>query len=297
METLNLPDDELDEQENQLNKAYRRLNKKVDSFGDDIDSALKEIVRKGRRDLEDQVDNACNRMNSIIESEFGVFTNAQTVTSKLSIEIDKLTTRTLKRTCGDIRNDAERVIKRCVSDFMDEAEEVLRKYLPDVDSRDFIKKLKNNVELEITDRELFTVGDTNGDGEVDFFDVIGSLFGNFINGATFGILGKGIDVLEHGANKRQMLETVGNISSQFDPSPYLESVFSSKERLVEEMSEAFIGELIDPLLKQVSEIKENKANKAKDIKNTTAKLEVLRQQNATLNVQFEEIDNRKREII
>ncbi len=291
LEALNMPDDELDEQERSLEKAYRRLNKKIDSLGDSVDSSLRDIVRKGTRDLEDQVSVACNRMTSIVDTDFGLFTNSKNIVVKLNIEIDKLTTRTLKRTCGDIRDEAEKVIKRCLSDFIDESEEVLRKYLPQVDSREFTKVIKNKVILEITSEDLFIVNDN--DEETDFMDVIASFF----NGATFGILGKSIDILSHGDTKRKLLIDINNISSKFNPKTYLESVFTNKDKLVGEMQEEFIEKLIKPLLDQVKEIKENKANKEKEIEDTTTKVENLHKHISSLTEQMAEMERLERGIV
>lgn len=293
LEVLNMPNDELDERKSLIDKAFRRLNKKVDNFGDDIDSALKDIIRKGIRDLEDQVDSACNRMTSIIETDFGRFTSVDSITPKLSAEITKLITRSLKRTCGDIRNDAERVIKRCVSDFMEEAEEVLRKYLPNVNSRDFVKKLKNNVELEISNLDMFSIGDTDDSSDTNLLITLWNGYVNIFDTITLGVF----NAFDHNDNKRELLTAVNNISTQFDPKEYLESILNNKERLVSEMHDAFIGELINPLKEQLSEIEENKANKDKDIEDTIANLDKLRQQRIALATQFEEIESLKREIV
>ena len=56
---LNKPDDELQEKEENLDRAERRLLKKIDSLGDDIDSEFRNIIRKGRYNMEDEVDATC----------------------------------------------------------------------------------------------------------------------------------------------------------------------------------------------------------------------------------------------
>lgn len=63
---LNQPDDELDEMLEKIKKANRRMQKKVDTLGEDIQYQISEIVRKGRIQLEDSVDGTCNRMLSLI---------------------------------------------------------------------------------------------------------------------------------------------------------------------------------------------------------------------------------------
>ena len=75
LELLQMPDDELNDCERKLNKAHRKFEAKISSLGDDIESDMRNIIRKGKNKLEDDVDACCNRMRSIVENEFGRFTN------------------------------------------------------------------------------------------------------------------------------------------------------------------------------------------------------------------------------
>ena len=40
--------------------------KKIDTLGDDIDSSMRNLVRRGRNQLEDDVESACRKMDGII---------------------------------------------------------------------------------------------------------------------------------------------------------------------------------------------------------------------------------------
>ncbi len=144
LELLQMPDDELEERESNLKKAHRKLDKKISGLGDDIESEMRNIIRKGRNTLEDDVDATCNKMRSIVETEFGKFTNFQSkVDPKLDAEIQKLSTRTLKRSVDSLASAAKRSIDRCISEFFADSEDILMRYLPDFDSRSFIKKIQS----------------------------------------------------------------------------------------------------------------------------------------------------------
>ena len=143
IELLQMPDDELEEKEEKLNKAYRKLSKKIESLGDDIESEIRNIIRKGRNQLEDDVDSACNRMHSIVDNEWGRFSSFNKIQPKLEAEIDRLSTRTLKRTAESLADKAKHSIDRCVSEFFADIEDVLMRYVPDFDSHSFVKKIKN----------------------------------------------------------------------------------------------------------------------------------------------------------
>ena len=48
IELLRMPDADIDEREENLSKAYKRLSKKTNSLGEDIESEIRNLVRKGK---------------------------------------------------------------------------------------------------------------------------------------------------------------------------------------------------------------------------------------------------------
>ena len=133
------------------------MQKKVDTLGEDIQYQISEIVRKGRIQLEDSVDVACNRMYALIDG-MGRFSSAQEVATQLQRQSQSLVTKTLKREVENISENAKGKIKSCIEDFLGSADDILTKYLPDYNSRDFIKKIEREINVEIEDNEI--VNDT-----------------------------------------------------------------------------------------------------------------------------------------
>jgi len=84
IEMLKMPDDELEEKEEKINKAHKKLSRKINSLGEDIESELRNIIRKGNERLEDDVDAACRRMHSIVDNEWGIFSNIDSIKPKLN---------------------------------------------------------------------------------------------------------------------------------------------------------------------------------------------------------------------
>mgnify|MGYP002626972012 FL=1 len=92
---LEKPDDELDEKLEQLSKASRRLNKKIDGLGEDLVMQFRDIVRKGRNEMEDLVDKTCRELDSEIDG-LGLFKDPNSIIPRLDGKLQTLQTRTLK---------------------------------------------------------------------------------------------------------------------------------------------------------------------------------------------------------
>lgn len=281
---LEKPDDELDEKYENLDKVNRRLTKKINNLGDDLDSAFHDIVRKGRNDMEDEVDKACKEMNSDIDSLKLFEDPNKSLIPRIEAKLQTLVTRTLKRDVENLAYDAKSKIKRTVGEFLGEAEDVLMKYLPDIDSRDFVKKVENSVNLEIENKETFT-WDASSDVDYGFWD---GVF-DFLNGASLGSLKLLTNAFGHGDSVKRLHEIVNEMKAEFDADPYLNTIFEQKDAVIEQVKTAFITELVEPLQKQVEEIKSEKGNKEKKMKEAVEKAEKLKKEKETIEKQFESI--------
>lgn len=288
VELLQLPDDEIEERESNLRKAHRKLDKKISSLGNDIELEMRNIIRKGRNTLEDDVDVSCNKMKSIIETEWKPLTNFDSkIRPKLDAELSKLATRILKRSVESLASTAKRSIDRCISEFFADSEDTLMRYLPDFDSRNFIKKIQSQLDVEVTEKDLFTLSNEEQETDYGVMDFIG----DFINGASFGVLGMAGRVLNYGAEKASVLDHINSISNDFDPTPYLDAVMSKKDTIIETVRKAFIDSLIIPLQEQLNEIVSQQQDKTLRLKEANECLVRLTSSKKKLNDQMSEINS------
>lgn len=286
-ENLNLPDDELEEKEDRLKKAHKRLDRKISSLGDDIESKLRNIIRKGKNLLEDDVDSACGKIRNIVETEWKMLTNFESkIYPRIDAELTRLTTRTLKRSVDDLASNAKCTIDGCIREFFSDTEDLLMRYLPDFDSRDFIKGVQKKVEVEVDDKDLFTVDRKEEEEEYGLLD---GLF-DILNGATYGLLGMVGRGFSYNEAKANVLSRINAISSEFESEPYLEAVLKHKDTIIATVKKAFIDELIQPLQTQIEEIRADKSNKALRIKENEQLLEELKKQEKELKEQIASIE-------
>jgi predicted GTPase len=283
LNTLNQPDDELEEKQNNISKANRRLSKKIDALGDDIESEMRDIVRRGRNQLEDSVESTCKKMDGIIEG-LGMFDSPQSIVPQLDREVQTLVTRTLKRDVESIGDTAKNKMKGAVSDFFNDAEDVLMRYIPDFDSRDFIRSVEKDLNMDIEDQSVFAYSDDSEEEKVGLTDYIYA----FLNGASWGTLEILGNALTHGDSKNALHEFVNKIRNN-DVTEFLDSVFNRKDEVIEMVKNRFIKELVEPLEEKINEIVANRDKREKDIQDTQGKLSRLKEEKSEIEKQFEEI--------
>ena len=272
IELLRMPDADIDEREENLSKAYKRLSKKTNSLGEDIESEIRNLVRKGKNELEDIVDASCQRMKEIIHNEWSRMKSRDSVEPKLNAEKQSLYTRKLKRAVENIAEEGKRKINRCTEDYFADVEDLLMRYLPDFDSRDFVKLIRNRVQMDLADNDLFVYESSEhnyglGEAVLDFF-----------NEVSFGVLDLTNNILGHGKQVAQVEENINSFSRDFDAQPFLESAFQRKDAALETVRTAFFTELITPLQEQIQEIKAEKGNKEQQLQDAEARRNELNSQ-------------------
>ena len=266
---LNQPDDELDEMLEKIKKANRRMQKKVDTLGEDIQYQISEIVRKGRIQLEDSVDGACNRMYALIDG-MGRFSSAQEVATQLQRQSQSLVTRTLKREVENISENAKGKIKSCIEDFLGSADDILMKYLPDYNSRDFIKKIEREINVEIEDNEIFDSKNAISIND----DYRSTIIKNLVCGQE--------------GNKASLSAKVDQIKAT-DVSSFLDTAFSRRDAILSSVKAKVIDNLIIPLEKQLEDIVANKDKKNQKLQENKEMVEALRADLSVINEQIKSI--------
>lgn len=271
IELLLMPDSEIDEKEENLAKANKRLTKKINSLGEDLDADIKNLVRKGKNELEDIVDNSCKRMKNIIHNEWGRMTSFESIQPKLNEELQKLITRHLKRATDNLAEEGKKKIEQSMNEFFADAEDLLMKYLPDFESRSFVKSTQKKIQMDMEASDLFSFESGTDEPDYGFGDMVWT----FLNGACFGVLGLAGNILSHNSQVAEVEKSINSISGDFNPEPYLDTAFKSKDIVIDFVKNEFITELIEPLQNQIKEIRDQKENKEKELQTAKKRREEL----------------------
>jgi len=292
---LQSPDDDLEEREYNLSKACRRLEKKLGFLEDSLNDDVRTLVNNGEDILEDLVDSACNKMENVVETDFGRFTKVESLQPKFDKIYSNLVNRDVKRKMKNLQEEGRRKFTSSIQDFFTDAEDILLKYLPDIDTQDFIKELQGKIKLDMENVSLFSK-----DGEdmtnAGWLDIIGGFLDEFFNRLSFGLVGAIGRAFAHNSTKIDLLNDINNMRDSFDCGDLLQGAFANKDKIMNTIRQKLIEEMLNPLQKKVEEIRNDKTNKETKLEEAKAALDGLLEKKTILEVQLEEVTSLKNAI-
>ena len=291
IDNLQQPDDELEVRKSNLERAERRLRKKIDTLGDDIDLSFRNIIRKGKNEMEDEVDSSCKRMDRIVD-DMKRLQSPEDIVHSLESEQNKLVQRTLKRIFERICSDAKTELTKCVRSFCGETEEVLVKYIDDFEARDFVKSIEKKVSFDVDNKGLFSIDseDSSSDEEEETFlslvgDIIAAPFEMYCDACE-----KGYNFFtNNSSNKRELHKAIENIRSSFDVNDFLESLIDKKDEVINDVKTAILDDLLTPMQSQLNEIINNVVDKEKALQKAIEKDKELECLLSDFNAQYSKV--------
>ena len=288
---LQSPDDDLEEREYNLSKACRRLEKKLGFLEDSLNDDVRTLVKNGEDTLEDLVDSACNKMENVVETDFGRFTKTESLQPKFDKIYSNLVNRDVKRKMKNLHDEGRRKFMSSIQDFFTDAEDILLKYLPDIDTRDLIKDLQGTIKLDMENVSLFS---KEGEEVTDagWLDIIGGLLGAL----GFGLVGAVGRAFTHNSTKIDLLNFINNQRNNFDWGDLLQGAFANKDKIINTIRQKLIEEMLNPLQEKVEEIRNDKANKETKLEEAKAALDGLLEKKTILEVQLKEVTSLKKAI-
>ena len=292
---LQSPDDDLEERENNLSKACRRLEKKLGFLEDSLNDDVRTLVNNGEAILEDLVDSACNKMENVVETDFGRFTKVESLQPKFDKIYSNLVNRDVKRKMKNLQEEGRRKFTSSIQDFFTEAEDILLKYLPDIDTQDFIKDLQGKIKLDMENVSLFS---KDGEDVTDagWLDIIGGFLDEFFNRLSFGLVGAIERAFKHNSTKIGLLNFINSKRDSFDCGDSLQGAFANKDKIINTIRQKLIEEMLNPLQEKVEEIRNDKAKKETKLEEAKATLDGLLEKKTILEVQLEEVASLKNAI-
>lgn len=292
---LQSPDDDLEEREYNLSKACRRLEKKMGFLEESLNDDVRTLVNNGEDILEDLVDSACNKMENVVETDFKRFTKVESLQPKFDKITSNLVNRDMKRKMKNLQDEGRRKFMSSIQDFFTDAEDILLKYLPDIDTRDFIKELQGKIKLDMDNVSLFS---KEGEEVTDagWLDIIGGILGNFINGMSFGLVGVIGRSLTHNSTKIDLLNFINSKRDSFDCGDSLQGAFANKDIIINTIRQKLIEGMLNPLQEKVEEIRNGKVNKETKLEEAKVALDGLLEKKKILEVQLEEVSSLKNAI-
>ena len=280
---LEMPDYELEDREEQLAKAKRKVNRKIDSLQGDLEEVIAEATSRFRNKVEDALDKMIDGSRDRVEKMIGFFGGGQgDASSYIRDQLTQFETRALPRIQKEALNKLKTEGNRVLQDFKIDVEDVLERYLPDgVDAKVLIKSLSRLLGTEDGDNHFrIDQGGSSGDSSLGFFEGVAIAFA-----APFIGVFEGVNALFGGWGRearRELVDQLYAIRKTVDFAPVqwqLKDLLSEK---IETIRMHLIDELIVPLQKQIEEVRKDKANKAKKLEEARAEIKLQSEKKAVL---------------
>ena len=283
VKVLEMPDDELEDREDQLAKAERKLNRKIDSLHLSLEEVIVEVTSRFRNKAEDALDKMIDGSRDRAEKKIGFFGGGRKdVYSYIQDQFAQLETRKLPRLQDDALNRLKIEGNRVLQDFKVDVEDVLERYLPDdVDAKGLIKSLSRLLGTEDGDNHFsIDQGGSSADSSIGFFEGVAIAFAlPFI-----GVI-EGVNALFGGRGREargELIDQLYAIRRTVDFAPMQQQLKDLLQERMESIRTHLIGELIVPLQSQIEEVRKDKANKAKKLEDARTEIKLQSEKKAAL---------------
>ena len=203
--------------------------------------------------------------------------------------------RDIKRKMKNLQDEGRRQFLSSIQDFFTDAEDILLKYLPDIDTGDFIKDLQGKIKLDLDNVSLFSK-DGEDVSDAGWLDIIGDILGNFFNSLGFSLITAIGRAFAHNSTKIDLLNDINNMRDSFDCGDLLQGAFANKDKVINTIRQELIEGMLNPLQEKVEEIRNDKANKETKLEEAKATLDGLLEKKTILEVQLEEVASLKNAI-
>ena len=285
VKVLEMPDHELEDREEQLAKAERKVNRKIDSLQGALEEVIADATSRFRDKVEDALDKVIDGSRDRAEKMIGRFgggkDDAYLYIRDQFTQFEKRLPRIQKEVLNKMKTEGNRELQ----DFKIDVEDVLERYLPDdVDAKVLIKSLSRLLGAEGGDNHFSILSTDQEDGSDDsslgFFEGAAIVFGLPVIGIVEGF--NALVGARRREVRRELVEQLYAIRRTVDFAPMQQQLKDLLSKKIETIRMHLIDELIVPLQKQIEEVRKDKANKAKKLEEARAEIKLQSEKKTVL---------------
>lgn len=282
--TLSLPDDELEEREDELRRACKRIDKKIAVLNYDLDDETDKLKKTGQQILTDVFEHSCNELRQVIDYDWGRFKNVKSIEPKIEAITNRLITKDLRMATMNLIDSVKPKYKKVTNDFLSQISDILLRYIPDFDADVFCRTTISKINFDFNE-DIFKV--SNDDDSSTFWEEIGNAIDGIVEFYTLGLS----NFFSHSNIKRQYHQMINKIEQDGAniTDEILNTIFSQKDRIKKIISQACIEDLEHPLQEEIKVAREAEEDRNKNIKNTENKISYLEGTRKVLIAQLKEI--------
>lgn len=269
-----MSDTELDEKLAELEKANRKMNRKLERFAGKMTDFFNEnVIGYGMKSkFQDCMTNICKTMKTKVD-------DSGRNMEKLRNDLREITSIKLPRVLDKIYDDnvieVKKKLKNIIIDYFNDINDITGKYIPDFDLLDFLETLKEKVIFQ-TDEILCSF-------KVDDIFNKNSSFWQELDIGFFTSRNEIRDKI------RDKITDIENELSKETLEKYINSMLHTKDSIVENIKKETIDEIVEDLKNSIEECKNNKSLREEKVKQLENKLKSLNEDKVKLNQQIEKI--------
>jgi len=262
-----------------INDKEKWINTRIDEFGKRLDNKFKDIARKGKEEIEDDIDKSISKMKDIVvnASLIDNITGLSETRKKLQVELDKLKYRTLKDTCSGIYDDARMRISNEIDDFWFEIKNNLHTSLED-DEKNISEDIKNIIQFKVNDIQFESEKTKQEDR-----GFISKLIPNI----------SWIERLDLTSikDKEEFKNQFDNLKNELNIDEYLSGIIGRKESVIEIMKDCFITKFLVPIRKQLEILEDTKLKCDEAIEEANKRLEENKEERKKIEQLLEQVES------
>ena len=301
LKSLEMPDNELEDRISNLDKAQRRIEKKIDRALTDLSENYDEKVKELIRSLENEMDSAKQEVDKIIDTE-----KKSQIERHVRTALNRLSERTIPRKTQDAQKRFTSLIKDTAEELVNNIADLMRQYVED--SNDLLEEFTLTIRKDLKSMEsddnssmYFTVDEmqkkTKGSGWVNLLwlapiPVVGLI------GTGAGIGGYLLLRSLLGKNAREEYhQQVNDIFAKMDFSELQNYLEEHKQEYLDMLSTESAKRILQSLIEQLEKVMGNKEEKEKQIEIERTSVASLSEELKAIEVQIAEMNKLKSQLL
>ncbi len=273
VENYKVPNHTLEEKLNKIERAERKLVRKIDRLPVYINDVVDGHIHQSRIIIKEKINVFFNNACGVVDDKFKLFTKNQALEAPLKGQVKSFEI--------DLQCELNRQVEKCMNDlrdivteFIDDANDIIIEYL-DFDRENFIEGLRKNLKLGYAEVDTSVNLELKGSFIDSFFD-----YSPIIR--IFSYFDRKADIKNklHDFAEKMEIEAINSLSS----------IFIERDKIIEEIRCMLIDEMITPLKDQIIEIQSGVDDKEARLAKAEQTLAELKKERAVLESQIAEVE-------
>ena len=296
LKSLEMPDNELEDRISNLNKAQRRIEKKIDRALTDLSEKYDDEVTGLIRSLESEMDNTKKEVDNIIETE-----KTSQIERRVKGALERLAERTVPRKTQEAQKKFTSLIKDTAEELVSDIADLMRRYVED--SNDLLEEFTNTIRKELAQMDDGDSGSTYFTTDGIHKEEKGSGWVNLLWLAPIpvvglvgtGIIGGGYLLLRSLLSnvREEYQQQVDEIFAKMDFSELRNYLKEHKQEYLDLLSTESAKGILQALIEQLEKAMSNKKEKERQIEIERASVASLSEELKALEAQITEMNKLK----